>query len=118
MRLIERGIETALVLIVAVTCASLMDSGPPSPAPGGVDGGGEARARRYLEVEATGKALEIRDLTAEEIAELHEGGAGAVVNAWNRVPDPQYGMRSGELTQTRVRLWAGGLRRTGRGEAE
>jgi len=67
MKLIERGIETALVLIVAVACASPADSEPRSPALGAVDEGDGQRAERYVEVEATGKALRIRNLTDEEI---------------------------------------------------
>jgi len=98
----------------------------------------------HVEVEATGKALRIRNLTAEEIgyavieaktasvaifppcttpnacptlaphgtvvvayeeiAGYHRDGAEAVVSAWNYVPDPQYGMRAGRMTQTRVGL--------------
>src|SRR5690606_35112899 len=51
----------------------------------------------------------------EQITGYHEGSEAAVVNAWNYVPDRQYGTRVGRLTQTRVELYAGGPRQAGHG---
>lgn len=84
MRLTERIIETALVLAVAVASASVAGSGRPEP-------------------DACPAAVppETVAVPCEEDPGRGEDGTGAVVCAWNYVPDASYGMRAGRTT------WAG-----------
>jgi len=50
------------------------------------------------------KPHETVEVRYEQITGYHEGSDAAIVNAWNYVPDRQYGTRVGRLTQTRVGL--------------